>query len=158
MVIDDAAARFEALLAFHRRAERHLATLATLPAELARRGPSPVSTLSAEVLIACFDRECARRHAEEERDLWPMLERSIADAGLRGQFRDLRRTLAEQHRGIEAAWRTVRRPLQAVAEGLQRRLDMDDIAHLRLLFAAHIHLEEDALLRVTAELAALARH
>lgn len=158
MIIDDTTARFEALLAFHRRAERHLATLAALPVELVRHGPTPAATLSAETLLACFDRECARRHAEEERELLPLLERCIEDDATRGHFRGLRRELAEQHRAIEAAWRNVRRPLQAVAEGLQRRLDMDDIARLRMLFAAHIQAEEDALHRVTARLAALARH
>lgn len=155
---DAAAAQFDALLSFHRRVERQLAALAALPTELALRGPGPETTSRADAVIMCFDKECVRRHAEEEHDLWPLFERCIEDGSARSHFRAVRRQLAEQHRDIEHAWRTVRRPLQAVAEGLGRRLDQDAIWSLRMLFSVHIHAEEATLHRVATGLAEFARH
>lgn len=157
-VVVDTSAQFEAMLGFHRRVERQLAALAALPTDLALRGPGPESSSRAAAVIACFDLECTRRHAQEERDLWPLLERCIEDGSARSHFRAVRRQLAEQHRDIERAWRTVRRPLQAVSEGLRRQLDQDAIWSLRMLFSTHIHAEEATLHRVAAGLAALARH
>ena len=148
MMLDDTSAPLlESLMGFHRRVERHLAVLAALPTQLLDQGATPRTTAAAAALLQCFDRECARRHAEEERELLPMIERHIVDDMKRAHFRSLRRTLAEQHRGIERAWREVRRPLEAVAEGLPRRLEADAISHMRALFASHIHGEEAALHR-----------
>src|ERR1043165_8617929 len=114
---------FESVLAFHRRVERHLATLAALPAHLDLHGPGPEACASAAALLHCFDSECVRRHAEEERELWPQMERGIQGELQLAAFRTLRRVLAEQHREIERAWRGLRRPLQGVAEGVSRKLD-----------------------------------
>jgi hypothetical protein len=152
MILEDTTPLFDSLMGFHRRVERHLALLVSLPTLLATDGPSPRTCAAADALLHCFDRECARRHAEEERELWPLLERRIADDLQRARFRSLRRTLAEQHRGIEHVWRGVRRPLHAVAEGLSRQIAAEDVVHMRALFASHIHGEEAALYRVAASL------
>ena len=143
-----AADPFDALLDFHRRVERHLATLAALPAHLEAHGAGAESCASASVLLHCFDHECARRHGEEEHELWPRIDRSLAGDMHRAAFRSLRRALASEHRGIEQAWRELRRPLVAVAEGIPRRLDASQVAGFRGLVASHIHGEEAALHRV----------
>ena len=158
MMLDDTPLLLDSLLGFHRRVERHLALLASLPGLLEAQGPGPRTSAAAETLLQCFDNECARRHAEEERDLWPALERRIGDDLQRSHFRSLRRTLAEQHRDLERAWRDVRRPLHAVSEGMARRIEPDGIWRMRSLFANHIHAEEAALHRVAARVANGARH
>lgn len=158
MILVDPICLLDGLLMFHRRAERHLATLAWLPAQLEAEGPTPHTAAAAQNVLACFDRDCARRHAEEERELLPLLERALDDGDQRARFRALRRALAEQHRGIERAWRELRRPLAAVGEGLDRRLEPNEIGHLRALFASHVHVEEEALHRVTAAVRLQVRH
>ena len=137
----------DTLFRFHRRVERHLATLAALPAHLDLYGAGPEASASAASLLHCFDHECARHHAEEEGELWPRMERAITGAARRAAFRELRRAMALQHRAIEAAWRDLRKPLYAVAEGFPRRLDAVAATQFRADFARHIHVEEAALAR-----------
>ena len=135
------------LFRFHRRIERHLATLSTMPGHLEREGAGPQIAASAGALLQCFDHDCARHLAAEERELWPAIERTLWDPTARTEFRQLRRALAAQHREVALAWQQLRRPLCAVAEGLPRRLDPIEVAEFRATFAHHIHTEEAALAR-----------
>lgn len=142
----------EGVFHLHRRVERRLAQLATLCANLEAWGPGAENAASALALLDCFDRECVLRHGEEERELWPQLERRLRGDLDRSEFRALRRALAAQHQALARAWARARRPLPAVAEGLPRRLDGEAIARFRALWAHHIHEEEAMLHRVSARL------
>jgi iron-sulfur cluster repair protein YtfE (RIC family) len=137
----------ESLFRFHRRAERHLATLAALPAHLELYGIGPEISASAAALLHCFDHECVRHHAAEEHDVWPRIERSLVGPDRRADFRALRRALEQDHRELQAAWRELSRPLRAVSEGLCRRLDPVVVVQFRASFSRHIHVEEAALAR-----------
>jgi len=139
----------EPLLAFHRRTEKHLAQLATLAAELEGRGPGPRTSAAALSILDVLGRSTAEHHAIEEAQLLPAIERRVADAGALAEFRELRVLLHHEHAGIALAWRPLRRPLEAVAEGLQRPLDHEAIADFRALCTRHIVTEEAALHRFT---------
>ena len=149
---------FEALLSFHRRMERQLASLAALPAVIDAYGMNPEACATAAILLHCFDTECARRHSQQERELWPALEAALGRPEELNAFRTLRRSLSTQHREIEAAWGGLRRPLMAIAEGLPRRLDLAAIGGYRALFTTHIHGEEAALHRIAASARGALRH
>jgi len=135
----------ERMLAFHRRLERQLAAFARLPAHLESSGMGAEASAAAAGLLHCFGEASARHHAEEELELLPMIERRIARSRERDEFRALRDDLHEDHRELQGLWRVLRRPLQAMAEGIERRLPVDDIRRFRELSAAHISAEEASL-------------
>jgi pyridoxamine 5'-phosphate oxidase len=135
----------ERMLSFHRRLERQLAAFARLPANLETSGMGAEASAAAASLLHCFGEASARHHAEEELDLLPMLERRITSARERDEFRALRDDLHADHRELQRLWRALRRPLEAMAEGLERRLPVDGIQRFRALCTTHIAYEEASL-------------
>jgi hemerythrin-like domain-containing protein len=134
----------DALMLFHRRIERQLASLGRLPAQIEVRGLEPQAVADAGAILACFGAAAVQHHAAEERELLPMLERRIGHDHGRRAFRALRQQLEGDHREIERAWRCLRRPLEAIAEGMPRRLPVDEIGYFRALCSIHISAEEAA--------------
>jgi pyridoxamine 5'-phosphate oxidase len=135
----------ERMLSFHRRLERQLAALARLPVQLESSGMGAEASAAAAGLLHCFGAESAMHHAEEELELLPMLERRIATARERDEFRALQEDLHADHRELQRLWRSLRRPLEAMAEGLERRLPADEIRAFRALCTTHISAEEASL-------------
>lgn len=134
----------EALLGFHRRVERQLAALGRLPGNIEAYGISAEAMSIAVAVLECFGPAIALHHAEEERDLLPLIERRLAASALPA-FRDVRRRLEVDHREMERTWRELRRPLEAIGEGMLRRLPVGDIQYFRAITATHISIEEGTL-------------
>lgn len=134
----------EFLLSFHRRVERQLAALGRLPGHLEAHGIGAETMSIAASVLDCFGPAIALHHAEEERDLLPLIERRVAVSQL-SAFRDVRRRLEVDHREMERAWRELRRPLEAIGEGMLRRLPVGDIQYFRAITATHISIEEGTL-------------
>ena len=132
----------ESLLSFHRRVERRLAELVRLPVILETGGIDAEASASAGGLLRFFGAATALHHSIEEHELLPLLERRLATAGDREAFRDLRQGLEGDHQELRDLWRRLARPLEAIAEGLQRRLPVDDIQYFRAVCSTHISAEE----------------
>lgn len=135
----------DSLLAFHRRLERHLAALGCLPAQIESRGIDAEVSATAATLLHCLGTASAMHHAHEESELLPLLERRIVAAHEREAFCAQRRVLEADHHEIQGLWRGLRRPLEAIAEGLERRLPGAEIQHFRAVCANHISAEEASL-------------
>lgn len=148
MIIDDP---LDSLLRFHRRIERGLAALGELHARLESGVAGPLAGGTAAELIDLFTTRMAIHHADEEHDLIPTLLRRIARAEERDHFREIRLRLESDHRELREAWRQLRAPLEAIAQGTRRRLPAETAAYFRALHGLHISTEEGALHR-------LARH
>jgi hemerythrin-like domain-containing protein len=133
------------LLTFHRRIERQLAELGRLPALLEDRGLDAEALRTVAAILSCFGVAALQHHADEERELLPLLERRIPEGGPLVAFQALRGQIEGDHREIERAWRVIRRPLEAIAEGIPRRLPVDEIRYFRALVSTHICAEEAAL-------------
>lgn len=146
MSLLDLPARFDdpvdSLLSFHRRQERHLAALGRMPMHIECNGIDVEASATAAGLLHCLGAASALHHAEEERELMPMLERRISSPGEREAFRALRERLEADHREMQALWRSLRRPLAAIAEGVARRLPVDEIRYFRAVCTTHISAEE----------------
>jgi pyridoxamine 5'-phosphate oxidase len=138
----------EALLGFHRRIERNLATLGKLPAQLEVRGNDAEASANAAAVIDFFSSSIAIHHADEE-ELMPLLVLRAPSSIERENLNDLRNRLEGEHRGMERTWRALRRPLEGIAEGVQRRLPDDLVQYFRASHAMHISIEE-ARLHVSA--------
>jgi hypothetical protein len=160
VAIDDAV---ETLLGFHRRIERQLAALCRLPVHLEVHGVDPAASASVASILSFFGEALPLHHADEQRDLLPLIERRLVDPAEQRSFRDLRQRLEVDHRDMEAAWRSLQRPLEAIGEGMHRRLPESQLHYFRAIHAVHISTEEAgvhmlALRRLHAEdHAALAR-
>ncbi len=138
----------ESLLRFHRRIESGLAALGQLDAHLEAGIASEHAGGTAALLVDLFTTRMAIHHADEEHDLIPMLLRRIAHAEERDQFREIRLRLESDHRELRDAWRRLRPPLEAIAQGTPRRLPADTVAYFRALHGLHICTEEAALHRL----------
>jgi hemerythrin-like domain-containing protein len=132
----------EMFFGFHRRIERQLAMLCRLPAHLEVHGVDAAATSAAASLLQFFTQALPLHHADEERDLLPMIELRMPERGDRSELRDLRQRLESDHRDMDATWRRLRRPLEGVAEGLHRGLPVDLAAYFRAIHSLHISTEE----------------
>lgn len=135
----------EMLLGCHRRIEKHLETLRRLQAHVEEKGVDAEASSAAEAVLRYFRKAAANHHDDEERDLFPLLEQRIDDPGERARFRHFRDGIAADHRILEAAWHRLRKPLEAIAEGLGRPLPVADVAAFVDGYTHHILTEEDTL-------------
>jgi hemerythrin-like domain-containing protein len=138
----------DALLGFHRRIERQLAALSRIPAYLDSHGIDAECSAMAAGALDFFTSTLATHHADEE-DLLPLLEMRLA-GGERDDMRSLRTRLEGEHREMDRTWRALGRPLEAIAEGLNRGLPVDLLQYYRSLQAMHICLEEAGIHRLAA--------
>ena len=127
----------EALLGFHRRIERQLTALAGLPCLLEERGMDAASMTTAASILDFFS-HAMPTHQDDEADLLRILE-------ARGGGSQLGGLMEAEHGELDRAWRTLRRPLEAIAEGVKRTLPADPVRYFRAGHAAHIAFEEGAL-------------
>jgi pyridoxamine 5'-phosphate oxidase len=131
------------LLGFHRRMERQLAALGRLHAELDAYGIGPHAARTAQGILECLGHGARLHHADEEHDLLPLVDRRLSSEE-RQAFGFVRARLAADHREMERTWRAIRRPLEAVAEGIPRVLPTHEVGYYRAVAAAHISYEEGA--------------
>ena len=131
----------ESLLAFHRRIERQLAALCRLPVHLEVHGVDATASATAASIAGFFSHAVPLHHADEERDLMPLLEPRLG-ASERAEFRELRQRLDGDHRDMDATWRRLRRPLEAIGEGVPRKLSEDLVHYFRAIHSLHISVEE----------------
>lgn len=131
----------ESLLAFHRRIERQLSALCRLPVRLEVHGVDATASAAAASIADFFTNAVPQHHADEERDLMPLLERRLG-APEAAEFRELRRRLDADHRDMDATWRRLRRPLEAIGEGVPRKLSEDLVHYFRAIHSLHISVEE----------------
>jgi hemerythrin-like domain-containing protein len=134
----------EMLLACHRRIEKQLQTLERLRVHLHTHGVDADASTAAQALLRYFTRAAVDHHADEERDLFPLLERRITDEGDRTRFLALRESLEREHREVEAQWARLRKPLEGIADGLTRSLAENDVRGFAEAYARHIAVEESA--------------
>ena len=135
----------EMLFGCHRRIEKQLETLKRLRAHLKAKGIDAEASTAAEAVLRYFRKAAADHHADEEKDVFPMLEERIADATEAARFRDLRERLEADHKRVDEAWTRIRKPLEGIAEGFMRTIAEPDVLALTALYSAHIHTEETEL-------------
>ena len=133
----------DALLGFHRRIERQLASLGRLPGHIESRGVDAESSALAGAALEFFTESIALHHADEE-DLLPLIDQRLAQGERRERLRELRGRVESEHREMDRAWRSLRRPLEGLAEGVSRALPADLMQYFRVLHASHIALEESS--------------
>src|SRR5215207_849123 len=94
----------EMIFGCHRRIERQLETLGKLRAHIAMRGVDAEASAAAQSVLKYFQGAAIHHHADEEQDLFPMLEQRITDPGESARFHAFREQLELDHRRLMAAW------------------------------------------------------
>ena len=112
---------------------------------MARHGVDAEATGAAQAVLRYFEKAGPHHHEDEDRDLFPLLALRITDAADRERFARLRETLEADHRQMEAAWARVRKPLQGLADGRNKKLPIADVDAFRAIYATHIPLEDGAI-------------
>ena len=134
----------EMLLACHRRIEKQLQTLERLRVHLHTHGVDADASTAAQALLRYFARAAVDHHADEEHDLFPLLERRITGGIDRERFLLLRESLEREHREVEAQWARLRKPLEGIADGFTRSLAENEVRGFADAYAKHIRAEESA--------------
>jgi hemerythrin-like domain-containing protein len=136
----------EMLQGCHRRIERQLETLKRLRAHMAAHGVDAEASAAAQAVVRYFASAAAHHHADEEQDLFPLLEQRIDDAGEAARFRAFRDSLEKDHRALESAWSRLKKPLEAIGDGLPRTLPEAEVLAFVAAYAHHILTEETSLI------------
>ncbi|MCD0501800.1 hemerythrin domain-containing protein [Bordetella petrii] len=144
-------APLDLLSACHERMGRQCATLKRLAAHVAAHGADAAAQTAAASVLRYFDTAAVHHHSDEEEDLFPALIESMAgsDAVCLHALVD---GLTREHRQLEAAWRRLHGPLQAVEDGRSAELDAAQVDAFCALYATHIQREEEELLPMAARL------
>jgi hemerythrin-like domain-containing protein len=132
----------EMLQGCHRRIERQLETLKRLRAYIAEHGVDAEATSAAQAVLRYFAGAAPHHHADEEDDVFPMLAGRITDPGEAARFAAFRASLERDHQALEAAWARLKRPLEAIADGLSRTLAETEVHAFISAYAHHIVTEE----------------
>ena len=129
----------------HRRIEKQLKTLSKLPAHVADKGVDAEASSAAQAILRYFEKSGPHHHEDEDRDLFPLIEKRLAGGDDLARFRALRARLEADHRSMEACWAKLRKPLQAIADGLAKPLDAADVEAFRTIYESHIPAEDGAI-------------
>jgi hemerythrin-like domain-containing protein len=133
----------EMLSACHERIGDRLETLERLVAHLPQHGCDEQARQAATNVMRYFDTAGEHHHDDEERDLFPALERTRThDAAAAALIARLR----EEHVRLRGMWQTLRAELQCIAAGSGASLDAAHVERFGALYRQHIDLEELELL------------
>ena len=135
----------EMLLACHRRIERQLETLRKLQAHVEKNGVDADASIAAQAVLRYFAKAANDHTADEEKDVFPLLEERIPSGSEKARFHALRERLQSDHREAEAQWTRLRKTLEAIADGLPRSLTAAEVESFVAAYTAHIATEETAL-------------
>jgi len=140
----------EMLAACHERIEAQLCTLEKLVEHAGLRGADDAARVAARQVMRYFDTAGANHHRDEEEDLFPLLRRLAAERG-RPEVSAVINGLEEDHSTMDAQWSRVRARLAAIAEGLDRRLDAEDVGRFAWLYRRHMEKESALVLPFARE-------
>lgn len=131
----------DVLLACHGRFEKQCATLEKLLTHLPRHGSDSEAKQAAHNILNYFDTAAVHHHDDEERNLFPLLER----AG-HGEWCDVVELLTSEHDDLAQLWRALRPPLLAISQGETLLLNATHAERFIALNRSHIAFENERVL------------
>lgn len=133
----------EMLSACHERVLDRIETLDRLAQHLPVHGSDEQAQQAATNVMRYFDTAGEHHHEDEERDLFPLLARTLPDDAA---AMALIERLKEEHLRLRGMWQALRVELEAIARNARAELDAGRIAQFGALYREHIGLEELELL------------
>lgn len=129
------------LLACHGRIEKQCATLEKLLLHLPQHGADAQAQQAARAILNYFDTAAVHHHDDEERNLFPLLERACGS-----ECCDLVELLTHEHDDLAQWWRALRPPLQALAQGETLALNAALVERFIALNRSHLAFENERVL------------
>ncbi|MBC7684047.1 MAG: pyridoxamine 5'-phosphate oxidase [Bdellovibrionales bacterium] len=125
----------------HDRIRKQLATLDKLGPHLAVHGADEQARQAALAIMKYFDKAAHWHHADEEENLFPMLQASAQgeDAAL---LASLGPGIVDEHRQMDAMWQGLHEQLSAVASGASTELRSNEVRRFADMYSAHMEREE----------------
>jgi hemerythrin-like domain-containing protein len=118
---------------------KRLNALDELPALLE---PAARARQLAEQSLEFFREAIFEHHLEEERELFPAVIASAQPGEELSRVKAMAQRLTDEHRRIEALWKTLESGLKRVAKGQATDLDTSDVHRLVSEYTAHARYEE----------------
>ena len=141
----------DVLLACHGRFENQCATLEKLLSHLPPHGSDAEAQQAARNILNYFDTAAIQHHDDEERNLFPLLER----AG-QGDWCEVVELLTSEHDDLAQLWRALRPPLQAIAQGEAVLLNAQHTERFIALNRGHIAFENARVLPLARQILSVA--
>lgn len=126
----------DVLKACHGRIEKQCATLEKLLTHLPQHGAEAKAQQAARAVLTYFDTAGEHHHDDEERNLFPLLERAGASGAC-----DLIQLLTHEHEALALLWRHLRTQLAQIAEGRAAELDAALVRRFVALNRSHLEFE-----------------
>ena len=131
----------EVLAACHGRIAKQCDTLEKLLAHLPVHGADAQAQQAARAVLAYFDTAAVQHHDDEERNLFPLLERVGASGAC-----DLVELLTHEHDALALLWRRLRVLLQQIETGATATLDAALARRFISLNRSHLEFENTRVL------------
>ena len=96
----------------------------------------------AQEALAFFRNSVHAHHAEEERDLFPVVVAEATQGAERAHVQAIVERLIQEHREVESSWTQLAPHLTKIANGESASLSASDVETLVLDYAAHAAYEE----------------
>lgn len=125
----------------HDRIRKQIRTMQNLVAHLPKFGTSIDAKQGANAVLRYFEKAAPQHHADEEEDLFPMLQSAVdgADAAL---LAELLPQIMREHEQMARAWQVLEHQLKPIAAGESGLLSAEDVRQFAELYAAHMEKEE----------------
>ncbi|WP_018137747.1 MULTISPECIES: hemerythrin domain-containing protein [unclassified Thioalkalivibrio] len=140
----------ELLRACHRRITNCLDTMERLSGHIEQHGADAEAQSAARRVLAYFEQAAPQHHADEDQDLFPILQAYRDHPEAHPQLGEWMDRLSAEHPQLEAGWDALEPALQNIAAGHADPLEgaTDWIQRYR----AHLELEEQAVLPLAEHL------
>jgi pyridoxamine 5'-phosphate oxidase len=125
----------------HDKIRKQLLTLQNLLQHLPQHGADAQAQQAAQAVQKYFNKAAHLHHADEEEDLFPLLE-AVAEGEDASLLAWLKPALLEQHRQMEADWLILDSQLAKIANATSQALVADDVARFVQTYTAHMEVEE----------------
>lgn len=108
--------------------------------------------LVASDTLALFESSVFEHHGDEEKDLFPAVQRSAVKGEESELVADMVLRLTQEHRTIEALWAELKPAIKSVAHGRAAELDIAALEQLGRIYVAHARYEEQHFLPLAQQI------
>lgn len=143
---DDFSAPLNLFLGCHVLIKNKMERMRELPGMLAPGGDASAASHLAADIIGFFETVVGPHHAEEERELWPMLDRVAPGTEGHETVHAIVHRLKAEHKQLEDLWRHLEPSLHKVARGKPADVDANAVAKLARMYDDHAAFEDAVVL------------
>lgn len=104
--------------------------------------------------LALFDGPVVEHHMDEERELFPAVERSALPGNEAAEVAAMVQRLEREHRVVEKLWKQLEHSVKDTAHGKSAALDADRVEELVSAYLVHASFEEECFLPLAQKILA----